>query len=316
MTGESPTLSVVLVTDVYPTIEKVIDCLRAQNVHDRIEVVIVTPSPESVEQDTAALEGFSAVLVVAVDSIDVLAPARAAGVRAATAPIVVIGETHAFPQPGWAEALIEAHDGPWAAVIPGFGSANPDGAVSWAAFLCDYGEWLNSLPPRELTRIPPHNTAYKRSTLLGLGPRFDVLLTIGDELVVRLRAARATFAFHPAARVEHANLSFLRPWLIERYAGGMLIAHHRMAIWSWRHRLVYALGSPLIPVVLLWRIRHGVAAAHREGTVPIGTYPLLVIGMVVRAVGEFVGYVGGPAGAAEKHMTEYEIHKLRHTGSR
>ena len=159
--------------------------------------------------------------------------------------------------------MIEAHEGPWAAVIPGFGNANPDSAVSWAAFLCDYGEWLSSLAPRELTRIPPHNTAYKRSALLDLGPRLDTLLTIGDELVVKLRAAGGRFAFDPAARIDHTNLSFLRPWLLERYAGGVLVAHHRMAVWSWRRRLVYALGSPLIPLVLLWRIRHGVAAARR-----------------------------------------------------
>jgi hypothetical protein len=317
MTEHTAALSVVLVTDAYATIEKVVESLRAQTVRDRVELVVVTPARAELEARLAeAADELAAVRVVGIEAIEVLAPGRAAGVRAAAAPIVVVGETHSYPHPGWAEALIDAHAGQWAAVIPGFGNANPDGAVSWAAFLCDYGEWLSGLPPRGLSRIPPHNTAYKRAALLGLGRRLDVLLTIGDELVVRLRAAQGKFAFHPAARVDHTNLSLLRPWLVERYAGGVLVAHHRMAIWSWRRRLAYVLGSPLIPIVLLWRIRHGVAAARREGAVPAVAYPLLAVGMLVRGLGEFIGYAGASADAAEQRMTRYEIHKLRHVRGR
>jgi hypothetical protein len=34
----------------------------------------------------------------------------------ARAPIVALAEDHAFPAPGWAEALIAAHRDPWAAI--------------------------------------------------------------------------------------------------------------------------------------------------------------------------------------------------------
>ena len=62
-----------------------------------------------------------------VRSVNHLPEARAAGVRAASAPIVFIGETHSYPQPGWAEALLTAFEGPWAAVVPAIGNANPNG---------------------------------------------------------------------------------------------------------------------------------------------------------------------------------------------
>jgi hypothetical protein len=60
-------------------------------------------------------------------------------VRAASAPIIVLGETHAFPAPLWAEELIRIHDGRCLAVAPGMENGNPQTARSWSGFLMDYG---------------------------------------------------------------------------------------------------------------------------------------------------------------------------------
>lgn len=70
------------------------------------------------------------------------ARARAAGVRAATAPVVALAEDHAFPAPGWAEAFIERHGEGWAAVGPVISNANPRSATSWANLLIEYAPWL------------------------------------------------------------------------------------------------------------------------------------------------------------------------------
>ena len=64
------------------------------------------------------LDGFRHVRIVPLDAVETLAPARAAGVRAASAPIVFIGETHIYPQPGWADALLAAFEEPWTAIVP------------------------------------------------------------------------------------------------------------------------------------------------------------------------------------------------------
>jgi hypothetical protein len=279
---------------------------------EKLEVVIVTPRPTAFGQEVANLDEFRALLIVGVDALVPLTAARAAGIRAATAPVVFVGETHTYPEEGWAEALIDAHTDDWAAVVPGFGNANPSGTLSWAGFLTDYGSWLNSLQPRELSMIPTYNTAYKRAALLELGPKLELLLTTGDELIVDLRAAGRRFVFEPSARIDHANVARPWDWLIERYLGGLLTANSRRERWSWGRRLLHAAGSPLIPAVVLGRVAGGVAAARRAYRVPLGVYPLLVVGAVVSAIGEFVGYLGGPVAWAERRMTEYEIHRLRY----
>jgi hypothetical protein len=308
---ETPAFSVVLATDVYETIEPVVRALRAQTVHSELEVVIVSPDPEPLSTSVIPLDSFAAVRVVGIEALVPLASARAAGVRAATAPIVYVGETHVFPEPGWAEALIEAHAGPWGAVVPGFGNANPGGALSWAAFLGDYGAWLSVLPPCELTWVPTYNTAFKRAALLELEP-LEAMLTTGDALIIGLRASGGRFAFEPSARVRHANVGRPRDWIVERYLGGLLTAHSRLQSWSWGRRLAYAAASPLIAIVCLARVRRGVAAARRTGAISHGTYPALVAGAFISAAGELVGYLGGSVESAERRMTEYEIHKLRY----
>ena len=311
---ESPSLSVILATDVYETIEPVVRALRAQTVHAELEVVLVSPDPEALKTRVTSVDDFAAIRVVEIDSLVPLASARAAGVRVAAAPIVYVGETHIFPEPGWAKALIEAHAGPWGAVVPGFGNANP-GALSWAAFLGDYGAWLSVLPQCELTWAPTYNTAYKRAALLELEP-LETMLTTGDALIVGLRASGGRFAFEPSARVRHANIARPRDWIVERYLGGLLTAHSRLQSWSWGRRLAYAAASPLIPIVCLARVRHGVAAVRRTGALSFGTYPALVAGAFISAAGELVGYLGGPVEKAERRMTEYELHKLRYLSSR
>lgn len=307
-----PALSIVLATDTLSTVEPVVSRLREQTEADRLELVLVTPEPDAARREIRALDGFAAILVVEIDDLVPLAAARAAGVRAATAPIVFLGETHSYPEPDWADGLIEAHEGDWAAVTPGFRNANPAGALSWAGFLADYGAWLATLPPREGRAIPTYNTAYKRAALLELGPDLERLLTTGDELLVRLRAAGHRFLFHPSSPIAHVNVTDLRSWIVERFLGGLLTASSRMPRWSTARRLLYAAGSPLIPAVVLARVAPGVGVARRSFDLPAATYPALVIGTAVSALGELVGYVGTPTAWAEERMTELEIHRLRY----
>lgn len=91
-------MSVVVVTDHYRTIRRVIQCLRDQTVRDELEVVIVAPIGVDLGLDRSALDGFAAFKVVEIEKIHPMASARAAGVRAgtrtlplATAPLLIAG---------------------------------------------------------------------------------------------------------------------------------------------------------------------------------------------------------------------------------
>lgn len=309
-------MSVVLATDSYRTIRMVVQHLRAQTVRNRLEIVIVAPAGVPLEVDHADLEGFAGVRIVPVESLRPFGAARAAGIWAARAPLIFIGETHTYAHPTWAEALIAAHAGPWAAVVPGFGNANPRGALSWSIFLLDYGPWLYGLPPRETVLAPTHNVAYKREVLLDLGESLDGALTHGDQLTILFRARAYRTYFEPAARIDHLNVARWAPWATERLHAGLVIAGRRAARWSALRRLVYFCGSPLLPLVFLSRAREGVGLMYREGRLPFGTFAALVIGTVISAAGEMIGYARGTPGDADEKMLEMEVHKVRYASRR
>src|SRR5438874_350553 len=110
-----PAMSVVLLTpDGLDTITTTLLHLQAQSARALLEIIIVAPALEAVPRDAPVLQDFAGVVVVPFAALSsAAAAARAAGVHAARAPVVVFAEDHSFPQPGWADALIRAHREPW-----------------------------------------------------------------------------------------------------------------------------------------------------------------------------------------------------------
>lgn len=312
----APGLSVVLITDHFNTIRRVVRQLGDQTVRRQVEIVIVCPSAQALEADQEALTGFASVVVKEVGSLHPMSESRAIGVRAASSDVVFLGETHSYPHPGFAEALIAAHREAWDVVVPGLDNANDDGAMSWAAFLIDYGYWLYHLPAGPVGAAPTWNVAYKKEALLDLGSQLGTALTGGDELATAFRARGRTIHFQPAARLDHANVSrTMRLWLDERYLSGLLVGGNRKDRWPPARRWMYALAAPLIPIVILRRTAPSVRAALRHGRLPRFTIAALVVGAVVRTFGEVVGYIAGAQTADEERMEEYELHKAKYTAA-
>lgn len=317
MSGAPPALSVVLATDCYDTIRPVVERLRAQTVRERIEVVIAGPDRRLLEPDEAELDGFAGCRIVETGPLDHLSPARAAAVRAASAPVVFLGETHSYPHPDWAETLLRTHADGWTGVAPGVGNANPENGLSWGIFLLDYGRSLAGLPAHELTYVPTHNASFVRAALIALGPALDSALSYGLELGMLLRGRGQRSYFEPTVRIDHVNIS--RPvsaWVHERYLTGRLLAEWRCMRWSYGRRLLYVAGSPLIPAVLVSRVINRLWRARPRPRVPIGAAPAVVVGAVISALGEAVGYIVGGDPSAERSMSAYEIDKLRYTSMR
>jgi hypothetical protein len=309
-----PRLSVVLATDVYDTLRPVVSALQRQRLAAEIELVIVLPSAAQAGVPREELRAFAHAQVVAVDSVERLATARTAGIHAASAPIVFIGETHTYPDDGWADALLAPFDEQWTAVVPAISNANPATAASWAAYLFDYARWGPSRSAGEMSDPLVYNTAYRRSALLALGDRLPDALEPHREVMWPLLWAsghRALFA--PAARIAHVNIGRLGWLLQEKFCSGVVLGMRRSGRWRLWRRLLYLLASPLIPIVLLARVARD-ARPPRATTLPAGTIPALVLCALVKTLGEVVGYLGIVLPARVAQLTRMEIHKVDYSG--
>ena len=71
---------------------------------DRIELLIVCPREAQLRLDDDEAVGFWGHRVIEIGLFGSVAVPNAAGVRAATAPVVVFCEDHAFPDRDWRKA--------------------------------------------------------------------------------------------------------------------------------------------------------------------------------------------------------------------
>lgn len=224
----APSLSVVVVTpNDFAQIRRTVRHLRAQDVVDDLELVLVAPSEAAVaDHHTGELDAFAAVRTVALGRIPNVDRAAASGILAATADIVAVIEDHAFVQPGWARAVIAAYrDGPWVAVGSVMGNANPRSGLSWANLLLGYGWWIDPGQAGEMPDVPSHNGSYRRAAVAAFENELPDRMGRDGDLHDRLRAGGGRMYLAGEARITHANPSRLAPTADLRFHAGRLYGH-------------------------------------------------------------------------------------------
>jgi hypothetical protein len=301
---------VVITPDCFATIQKTINHLRAQNVSNFLEIVIVAPTARELSLDESAMREFLGHQVVEVGAMNSTARARAAGARAASSSVVAFAEDHAYPAPGWAEALIDRHREDWAAVGPAIANANPHSITSWANLLIEYSPWLHPAAAGERDHLPGHNGSYKREVLLAYGDRLEGMLDSESILHWDLRAQGYRLYFEPRAQTFHENFSARAPSMTLRFNGGRLFAAARSRSWSNYRRAFFLFASPLIPPLRCSRIMREMIRPGRPRRLLARVLPALIIGLICDGAGETVGYAFGPGSAMTK-LSDMEFHRRR-----
>lgn len=294
-------------------VERVVASLAEQSLAPRMELVVVAQQA-GYSLPTALTARFGWVKFVIRTEWTTMNDARVEGVRHASAPIVALCEDHCFPAPGWAEALVTAHEGPWAAVGPAFLNANPATRVSWANLAVEYGPWLHPVAAGACSHVPGHNSSYKRSVLLEYGPRLAAMMEAESVMHWDLGRRGLAVAMEPAARTRHQNFSRFGASLALRFGGGRLFAASRAHGWPLWRRAVFAGGAAVLPVV---RTARAVRDLRRVGD----TRPRRGLGVVIfsllcfDALGEAVGYAFG-AGNQARHLSRIENDRGRFLSAR
>lgn len=294
---DSTALSVILITpDRYERIRKTVAHLRAQTIKQRLELIIVAPSVEALQAEGRELEEFCRFRIVALGEVRSLPHAMAAGARAASAPVIAFGEDHAFPDPGWAEALLEAHQGPWAAVGPVVCNANPVNWVSWADFLVSYGRWLDPTPAGEVDFLPSHNCSYKRAILLSYDPELEQALIFETTLHWDLIAKGHRLYVASKAKLAHTNFEVFSRWITAQFH-----AHALTFTTFWQQHFNYGRGAAQFHASRAQRNQQGVKLEPPSFYINLLCYPftqrigwraplqslLLLISQVASALGYF-----------------------------
>lgn len=318
-TSNAPALSVVVVASgAFGTIRRTAQHLHAQTARDRLEVVIIAPSADGLalrERETRMLEDFASYQVIEVGAIPSIDRARAPGIHRAQAPIVALVEDHAYPAPGWAEALLGAYqEGPWGAVGTAVANANPQTARSWATFLLSYGTWADGVEGGEVEDLPGHNVSYRRDLLTAYGDALADMLERESGLHDELKADGHRLYLIPDEKIYHVNPSLVSSMTELFFGMGRLYGAKRARenAWAALQRAAYVGGAPLIPFVRL----------ARTDTAPLGPAwrerlggrltPALLLALAADAAGQAVGYAAGPGEGTLRKLDNFEVDRMRH----
>jgi hypothetical protein len=295
----------------YSWLRRTIALWAAQKIHNRIEAVLVRPvalSEEPIETDD--FNTFHSLRIVDVPELDSVGTGFAAGVQRAQAPIVMLAEDHAFPEPGLAEAILSAYDDPdVVAVGPVMFNANPKTRASEAAFVLAFSAAAYAPVTREARMLGGHNASYRRKFLMSLGDELRELYMSERVLQfeIEARGLKMLLLAHP--RIGHFNFSRWRSTIVHAFQGGRLFGGQRCRNWRFGRRAVYVAGAPLVPFIRLRRIMSDLRESPDEYArlVP-SRLPIFSSVLALHALGEAVGYAFGVGNAIEGYAP-FELYR-------
>ncbi len=309
-----PNLSVVIVVGDEGTrsgLERTMQSLRAQASFDRMEVIIVdcsapgTPAPEGSDHPNVRN-------VKMPRATTTMAEARAEGVKLAEAPIVGFLDDHSFAMAGWAEALIEAHNGPWAGV--GGEIYNMSSAVGAAdpIYLMGHGRWVPPAKRGVIDLLPTHDTCYKRDILLSYGDDLALLLMAEPVLMWKLIEDGHKLFLEPAVKSLHGYT--VNPLtLVAFYAWNRCFGFARARVFRWPawKRLLRAAATPIVPWVRAFNLfRLFFRTNPPRLWVLITGLPFILLAQYGAALGEAIGFLFGK-GNSEILFTQTHLRGLR-----
>jgi hypothetical protein len=289
--GQSFRIAVVITTrSGWPQARRSIDAVLPQLAANDGQLIVVDASGAAVPE-LASAANVDWLSLPATPSYEL----RRVGYRRVRAPIVAITEDHCAPTDDWLSSILELHDEiPGAAAIYGLvENGSRDHAVDWALFAAAYLAWAPPMPSAD--GAPGHaNLAFKTWVFDAVPLRGDMILEF--RYLDALRAAGYEVIATDRIRVTHFQSAGLGPTATLFFHNGRSIAGLRRRNMAPRDWLRVALPGWLAAYRTLRTLRLARLKPDIEHEIDASA-PLVGVIHLAHALGESVGYLGGPGGS-------------------
>ncbi len=283
-------------------------CLRALHTQSsKLSLEIIVPYDEpcaDVATLVAEFPGVQFIHAVGLDTAQARTGAsrehhdtlRTIGLRAARGDTIALTEDHAHTANTWgAEMLAALERHPNAAAVGGAVECDSDRLLNWAVWFCDFGRYQNPIPEGRSVFVSDSNVAYRRAALEKVA---DVWNDDYHETAVHWAMVDAGFELCTTPRVVVWQARGELPLgvaLRERFVWARSFAGTRARMIGAR-RFVLAALSPLLPLVMTWRLAKDAIQRRRHAGRFVTCLPLILVLESVWAWGEFVGYLTADPG--------------------
>ena len=260
-------------------------------------IVVAAASGASVSRMSAAYPWARIIRAAGLDTVPSL---RRRGVEEATGELVAVIEEHCSAGADWLRHAIAAHSsGEYGAVGGAISARDYERLRDWVVYFCEYNGALPPAPEGETADLNDANITYRRSLLV------DHVKLLDDgywpmTLHPTLRDNGIKFLSVPAMVVYHRGPFDFGYYLRQRFLFSRAFAGVRARERGPWWRLVYLLGAPIMPIVLLGRMTRRVIQKRCRIRQFVLSLPLTIPALVVLAAGEWTGCLLGPGDALSK----------------
>lgn len=290
-TSTRPSISVIVAS--YNAQATIRDCLRSledQATSVPYEMIVVDSSTD----DTAGIvrQEFPAVGLLTSETRRYPGDARNLGIARAKGDILAFTDTDCIAPPDWIARIARAHERSDPAIGGAVRNGNPEHAVAWAAYFCEFSQWMPGAPESKMVEIPTCCLSLKRWAFDAFGPFLEGTYCSDSAFCWKLSAQNLAPLFVPEISVAHINISRFRRFITKTFLHGRSFARVRAseARFSRRTRTAYAAATPCLPPVLLGRVAARVFRRKHFRRQFLRTLPLVALGLTAWSAGEFVGY--------------------------
>ncbi len=299
MSKVPPRLSVVITSTV--PLRKAPDCLievLKQRSGRQVEVIFVCSSDSGIQETMAA--DAPDVAFISLSPEAALPRLLGTALARARGEIIAITDATCRIDEHWLSALLNAHEAPHPIIG---GAVEPDRferLADWAAYFCDYGQFMLPLAEGVAYEVPGNNISMKRG-VLGKGREFVEGEFWKTHWCRRIQAEGLSLYKAPSIVVFYRKSFRLWAYLVHRFHNGRCFAGMRLAQLSRAGRVVYMVGSPLLPILFCVRILRVVLPKRRHLGWFCLSFPIIILATTSWALGECVGYLSGP-GTSCRHV--------------
>ncbi|HET6566718.1 MAG TPA: hypothetical protein VFG50_02065 [Rhodothermales bacterium] len=293
MNEEVPLLSVVVAsTHASGHVERCLDVLRSQVQGRRVEIILAgafTPDQESKFDDICFIPFPEATPGPVL---------WGAGIARARGEQIAVTDTLTLFDAGWVDAALCACT-PERPIAGGAVEPLPvQSLVNWAAYFCDYGQFMRPLQGGTSRELPGTNVTFKR-TLLEHASAYTQPSFWKTYWCRALAADGVPLTSVPSMVAFHAKEYRLGSLLLRRYRHGRCFGGMRNEQLSVGRRVAYLAGSPLLPVLFLLRMTRTFLPKRRFRRQFFASLPFSVLALASWSIGEAFGYLAGPGDSCQ-----------------
>ncbi len=215
-----------------------------------------------------------------------------ASIARSTGQVIALTDSTCVIDNEWVDSILEAHNSP-ALVIGGAVEAGECRTlVDWAAYFCDYAQFMRPFEEGAAHEVPGNNVSFKRGAL-ERGRQFVKHGFWKTHWCRNLQREGERLVLTPSVVIHNGKSYSLLPFLRRRFNHGRCFAGMRNAQIPFPRRVFYLAASPLLPLVFLVRIAKRVVPKNRYIKELLFASPLILLATTSWSLGEFCGYLRG-----------------------